>query len=128
MDAKAGFLGRCKSTKRTTETRPASASKAAPSVRGPKFLKMPIVWIDRLNTAKLAVTFKVANHLLRKEYETHQPTIRLANIALVSIGITPHTKWRALAELERLGLVHIERHTRKSPVVTLLHLRETTEP
>jgi hypothetical protein len=103
---------------------PAPGPQPTPQSRSaarPKFLAVPRVWVQRLYEARGAATFKLANHLLSKEYETHQQTIRLANVALASIGITARQKWRALAELERLGLVRVERRIRKSPMVTLLH-------
>ena len=106
------------------DPQPATQRSAAAS---PKFLAVPTVWVQRLYGARGAATFKVVMHLLSKEYETHRQTVRLANVALMSIGITPYQKWRALAELERLGLVRVERRPRKSPMVTLLHLRGRKE-
>jgi hypothetical protein len=90
-----------------------------------EFIAVPILWGDRLlNEARGAATFKLALHLLSRDYVEHRKTYRLANVALAEIGITPRQKWRALAELEKLGLIRIIRRTRKSPMVTLLHLRE----
>jgi hypothetical protein len=100
---------------------PPPARPARP-VRGPKFFMMPTVWAERLNAAKSAATFKVALHLLLKEFETHQQTTRLANVALTAIEVSRRQKWRALAELEKLGLIRVDRRNRKSPMVILLHL------
>ena len=46
----------------------------------------------------------------------------LSNVGLEQEGLTRRSKWRALAELERLGLLLVERLPRKSPRVTLCYL------
>ena len=48
--------------------------------------------------------------------------IVLSNVGLEQEGLTRRSKWRALAELERLGLLLVERLPRKSPRVTLCYL------
>ena len=44
---------------------------------------------------------------------------KLANGMLEIDGISRWSKWRALPELERRGLVVIDRRRRRSPIVTL---------
>jgi hypothetical protein len=99
-----------------------AAARSSRPARGSKFVKVPISWKDQLTAARCAVTYHVALELLhRSNYVEHARTIRFANVGLTPIGITPRRKWQALAELERLGLVRIDRRPRKSPMVTLLY-------
>jgi hypothetical protein len=99
-----------------------AAGRSARSKRGPKFIRVPIVWADRLAASRHLSTSAVAHRLLDRSFREHRRTIRLANVGLESIGVTPRQKWRALAELENLGLIRVDRHLRKSPDITLLYL------
>jgi hypothetical protein len=89
--------------------------------RGEQFVKVPLVWMDRLDGARNSATLKVALHLLFLRFKDHRQTIRLANGALAMKGITPGQKWRALTELHALGLIKVENRPRKSPEITLLY-------
>jgi hypothetical protein len=84
------------------------------------FVKVPLEWMERLNSARSAATWAVALHLLHQSFKDRRHDIRLANGALALKGVTPKQKWRALEELGKLGLVSIENRPRKSPIVTLL--------
>jgi len=84
-----------------------------------QFVKVPMTWADRLGSAKYAATFKVAHRLLHEHWRGGGLPIQLANVALARNGVSRHQKWRALGELERLGLVRIERRVRKSPIVVV---------
>jgi hypothetical protein len=84
-----------------------------------QFVKFPWSWMDRLRTARRAVTYRIALHLLYQHWRTGGKPITLSNVALIDEGIAPGTKWRGLKELEQAGLIQIERRRRKSPIVTL---------
>ena len=101
----------------------AYADKAAPARRrsGREFTIVPRSWSDRLKGARLATTYKLAVYLLYHHWKTGNP-IALTNVALAGTGVTRRSKWRALCELERLGLVEVERRARRSPRVTPLKL------
>jgi len=88
--------------------------------RHDRFIKVPVEWERRLQSAHLAATYRVALHLLYLSFKDRRQTIRLANGVLALQGVTPGQKWRAIAELERLGLVNVNRRPRKSPDVNLL--------
>jgi hypothetical protein len=88
--------------------------------RKTQFVKVPLVWADRLGSARYAVTFKVAHRLLREHFRSGGQPVQLANAALTRNGVSRHQKWRALRELERLGLVQIESRARKSPIVVVI--------
>jgi hypothetical protein len=88
-----------------------------------QFIRVPHEWRRQLVSARSSgTTWTVATHLLHQRFKNHSDAIRLANGALASDGVSRHQKWVALSELERLGLISVERRPRKSPIVTLLHM------
>ncbi len=95
--------------------------QAAARHRGPKFDRFPTPWTNRLLRDNASgAAWSVAALLVRRKFIDHKQTIRLANTET-----TQKRKWRGLAELEKLGLVSIERRPRRSPIVTMLYLEET---
>jgi hypothetical protein len=84
------------------------------------FVKVPWIWIERLAQAHYIATYRVALHLLYEHWKKHGGPISLANGALRAEGVTRFAKWRALGELEQLGLISIERRRRQSPKIALL--------
>ena len=90
-----------------------------PRRRRGQFVMVPMVWVDRLATAKLTATGKVALRLLSMKWKSGL-TVKLANAALAEKGVTARQKSRALLELEQLGLVAVKRYPRKSPWVTII--------
>jgi hypothetical protein len=91
------------------------APKRAPAER---FVKLPFSWLARLEQAH-ATTYRVAVHLLYQEWRRKGQPVRLANTPLV--GVSRQSKWRALNELESLGLITVLRRPRKAPLV-VVHL------
>jgi hypothetical protein len=85
-----------------------------------QFVKFPRVWADRLRTARYPSTYRVALHLLFRHWKSDGRPIQLSNVALAQAGVSRDQKWRALNELECLGLIRIERRRRRSPLITLL--------
>jgi hypothetical protein len=83
------------------------------------FVKVPWTWIERLATARYISTYRVALHVLYHYWKTSKPFV-LPNGNLSMEGVERRAKWRGLRELERLGLVSIERRRRKSPLITVL--------
>jgi hypothetical protein len=86
------------------------------------FVMLPLEWMERLESARYIATPKVAHRLLHQSFKDRRHVIRLANGVLALKGVSRDQKWRALGELEALGLISIERRPRKSPIVTLLHV------
>jgi len=85
------------------------------------FVILPCHWMDQLQNAQHVVTFKVALHLLRESFVTSTNEIALSTVCLRAMMVG-HSKARAHTELEELGLVTVERHRRRSPLVRLHHL------
>lgn len=84
------------------------------------FVRVPVLWVERLAEARHLATYRLALYLLYRSWKTGSRSITLSNGVLAAEGITRWTKWRALRELERLGLVGVERRPRKAPRVTVL--------
>jgi hypothetical protein len=84
------------------------------------FIKVPWAWVERLAKARYTATYRVALHLLYQHWKQKGGPVKLPNGMLVLGGVSRWQKWRALGDLERLGLINVERRTRKSPLVTLI--------
>ena len=83
------------------------------------FVKVPWPWIECLQGVKTSRTYRLALMLLYLHWKGRGAPIRLANGMLGLDGISRNSKWRALADLERLGLIVVERRPSKSPIVRL---------
>jgi len=99
-----------------------SSKHAGPAAKSRKskdgFVKVPLAWADRLKRPSQIGTYPVAIHLLYQHWRNGGKPVVLSNVALE--GVKRWQKWRALRELEDLGLVKIERRRCKSPRVTVL--------
>ncbi len=84
--------------------------------RRQQFIKVPMTWYERLRGAD-GQTYRVVLYLLYLHWKTNGDPIKLANGMLAIDGVPPTTKRRALRNLERRGLVAVERRLRKSPIV-----------
>jgi hypothetical protein len=89
---------------------------APPGRRLGRFVPMPMEWFFKLTKT----TALVALFLQHRAFEEHNQVVKLPNRQLASQGVGRQQKLRALAELETLGLISVERRKRKSPVITLL--------
>lgn len=90
------------------------------SRRREPFTLVPDVWKQRLAKVKYISTYRVALHILGRNFETHGKPFTLSNVALTLEGVSRWQKWRALLELEEVGLIVIERRKRKTPRITTL--------
>jgi hypothetical protein len=85
------------------------------------FAKVPMEWYEILkHPAPTGLTVLIAWYLCYLGWKNHGKPFKLPNGLLQYDGISRQTKWRALAELERRGLISIERRPAKSPIVHLL--------
>jgi hypothetical protein len=84
------------------------------------FTKFPHSWEARLMKAMRISSYRIALHLLYLHWKSTGRPILLSNVALARKGVTRQSKWNALAELTRLGLIKIEKRSRKSPVIRIL--------
>ena len=84
------------------------------------FIKVPWTWAERLVKAHYIATYRVALHLLYQHWKEHGETFTVANGMLAIEGVSRWQKWRALQELEQLGLIRVQRRPRKSPLITVI--------
>ena len=76
---------------------------------------------QKLEGATSLITERVFRHLQFRWFKAYRKPFRLPSDALAYAGIDRHAQWRALASLEKLGLVSIERdRPRKPPLITIL--------
>ena len=94
-----------------------------------RFIKVPWSWVDRLKTANRGTTCRLALLLIYEHWRVGGRVIRLTNAALAEVGVSRRAKGPALNELERVGLIRVERGgPRKSPLVTLIIDPRTDDP
>jgi hypothetical protein len=85
------------------------------------FIRVPFNWHERLLKARYVATPLLAQHILYRHWKRKGEPITLSNGAMP--GVSRFRKYRALAELEALGLIAVERRPDKSPVVQVLGVR-----
>jgi hypothetical protein len=84
------------------------------------FIQVPWDWVERLATARYIATYRVALHILYRHWKDRGLPFTLSNGAMAIEGVSRWQKWRALQELEQLGLITIERNKRKSPKIVVV--------
>jgi hypothetical protein len=87
-----------------------------------QFVRVPWSWVERLQEAKRISTYRLALVLVYEHWRTGGRPITLSNVFTHAEGLSRRSKWRAIAELESLGLVQVKRHKRRAPRVVLRHL------
>jgi hypothetical protein len=88
------------------------------SKRQQHFVQVPWFWVERLPGAT-GHTYLVGLHLLYLHWKTHGRPVKLPNGMLKIDGVSRQSKWRALRDLEKRGLIVVECQRRKSPIVRL---------
>jgi hypothetical protein len=99
----------------------AKAARAGQSRRRDRFVMVPLKWAEQATRATNSQGAFVWIWLLHLAWKAKSHTVTLANAQLEASGISRKVKMRALRDLERAGLIRVERRSRKSPLVTLLH-------
>jgi hypothetical protein len=82
------------------------------------FIQVPFDWLERLDGAS-GKTYALALHLRYLHWRNKGNPFTLANGMLKIDGIGRHSKWRGLTELERRGLICLERRPSRSPIITV---------
>jgi hypothetical protein len=82
-----------------------------------RFVKFPMDWVERLAGIRRGVTYRVALHLLYRHWRGNGRPVQLTTKGL---GVCAHSKWNALRDLERLGLIIVERRPNRSPLVVVI--------
>jgi hypothetical protein len=85
------------------------------------FVKVPWAWVERLAEARYVATYRLALYVLYRHWRANGKPFTLANGDLKMGNTSRWQKWRALAELEKLGLITVKKRRRKSPrIITVL--------
>jgi hypothetical protein len=96
---------------------PVRRVEASPARTGKnRFVMVPFEWVSRLQGAS-GQTYGVALQLLYRTWKESTDVIKLGNAG------PRRSKWRALVDLERRGLVEVERRPKQSPLVRILFRR-----
>jgi hypothetical protein len=80
------------------------------------WVKVPWFWVEGLSGCTNK-TCLLALHILYLNWKCKGGPIKLPNGMLKIGGISRQSKWRGLVELEKVGLVTIERRPNRSPIV-----------
>jgi ribosomal protein S19E (S16A) len=97
---------------------------AAPTKREKKdrFVKVPLWWAAEVATAARDPAMLVFVELLHRSWKARSLTFPLPNGSLKKRGASRDVKRRVLRDLERAGLITVERRHGKAPLVTLVLL------
>jgi hypothetical protein len=82
-------------------------------------IKVPLAWYHLLADAS-GPTCLTAMRIAYLHWKGKGEPIKLANEALAEVGVSRNGKYRALRDLERRGLITVERTPRKSPIITVV--------
>jgi hypothetical protein len=106
------------------------AGKQLPKAKAPrpgpgeKFLKGPIPWSWHSKAGRLkGHALHVGIVLWFLAGFKKGGTVTLSSSVLRDLGVTRESKYRGLKELESAGLISVDRHTGRNPVVTILGVR-----
>jgi hypothetical protein len=83
---------------------------------------VPRKWELRLFDAKRISTYRLAIELLYLHWSGKGKPVTVSSKVAQGVRLSIRSKWNALSELERLGLIKVDRKLRRSPCVVLLHV------
>ena len=100
--------------------------------RSKDFVLLPMWWYERLKLPPASGrTCLIAWHLLYLDWQHHSKPFTLPNGMLEYDDISRQSKWRALGELRKRGLITVQRRPNKSPIIQVLReplRREMSQP
>jgi hypothetical protein len=86
------------------------------------FVKVPLWWAKQMTAATKTKKALVGIVLLHTAWKAGRQTFPLPNGRLAKLGVSRWAKNRALRDLERAGLIVVERPEHKTPIVTMVVL------
>ena len=96
------------------------ASPTKPKKRRQHFVRVPWMWMEKLIGCR-GQTLRIAFVVLYLDWKSKGRPVKLANKLPQMVGVSRRAKWRALTDLENLGLISVERRAKKSPMVQVQH-------
>ena len=106
-----------------SKVRPTVGTKLPRHKPGEKFLKGPIPWnwlAQAVSQPGKALHVAIALWFLAGVKRTR--TVPLSGSVLDELGVSRYSGYRALTALEHAGLVRVERHRGRNPIVTILEV------
>ena len=82
---------------------------------------VPREWELRLLGARRISTYRLAHEILYLHWYGKGKPVTVSGKVARAVKVSARSKWEALAELERLSLIVVNRKPRRSPRVTPLH-------
>ena len=98
----------------------AKQARATSKRQQQQFVMVPWSWIKRLKGARYPASHMVGYLILYQHWKTRGQPVSVSTVALRPFGVTRWAKWRALKELEQLGLIRVQRSPRRVPLATVL--------
>jgi hypothetical protein len=102
--------------------KPSAPRRHGKARRKETFVKVPLWWFEQATRATRSPQAFVAVWLLHRFWKAKSPTFPVSNSQLGERGADRQIKRRALANLEKAGLITIERHNGRAPRITLVML------
>jgi hypothetical protein len=87
-----------------------------------RYVRVPLWWIEAAAKAAGSPATLVFIELLHRSWRASSATFAVPNGRLKTLGVSREIKRRVLADLERAGLISVDRSPRRSPTVTLIGL------
>ena len=103
-------------------SKPSARRRHGKARRKETFVKVPLWWFEQATRATKTPQAFVAVWLLHRSWKAKSPTFPVSNSQLGERGADRRIKRRALANLEKAGLITIERHNGRAPRATLIML------
>jgi len=108
--------------KRLRELEAAAPKKRKRGKKAEPFVQVPLWWIEIAAKDARSPTTLVLIELLYASWKAKSPTFPLPNGRLNKLGVSRDVKRRVLRNLERRPVIIVERHPRKTPIITLIGL------
>jgi hypothetical protein len=105
---------------RQQQARPSATTRSKTKPKTEPFVKMPLWWAEAAAKATRSPATLVLVELLWAHWKAKSLTFPLPNVRLRKQGTSRKVKRRVLRDLERVGLITVERPECKSPIVTLV--------
>jgi hypothetical protein len=90
--------------------------------RETQFAPVRLEWAAKVAKRTRSPAFAVKVALAYMAWKAGGPAFPLTNTLLDRLGVNRENKRRALANLEKNGIVQLERRGRRAPIVTMLEL------
>jgi hypothetical protein len=88
-----------------------------------EWVRLPAIWIDRLEQSNSSSTHKLAHRILMEAFKREQVGGQIVLSRKVT-GLPCSTTARAARELAKLGLIQVQQNGNKAQRVTNLFLKE----